>query len=235
MPYTRVTRAELRAQLADKWESVPFWDDDDANHALNAALRLWNALTGYWRARIVVTGAPDDPLVFIPGTLVQRTTLTYQGRPMVQGSLHELSYLSPNWWHERTGDGGTVPTRPTIWAPIGLSLIAVWPATPGNAAYEVDGIRTTPVLLTDDQFVDLGDEEFSTLLGYALHVASFKAGAVLVERTRPYHVAFMAAAGKRNGRLLGSNWWRQFEKQNRDRMLRPPSVPPEPPLVETQG
>ena len=235
MPYQRHTLADLRLALAAREEFVPFFDEDDLNLAINQALRLWNALTGYWRARIVVAGAPDDPLIPIPGTLVQRTTLAFQGRTMVQSSLNELSYIQPNWWYERTSDGGSIPTRPTVWAPIGLSLVAIWPATPVTASYEVDGIRTTPVLTDDAAFVDLGDEEFSTLLGYALHVAAFKAGAVLLDRTRPGYEAFMQAGASRNGRLLGSNWWRQFEKQNRDKMIRPPSVPPEPPLIETHG
>lgn len=231
MPYQRFTRAQLRQQLRDRWEDTPFFTDDDANIALNHALRVWNALTGYWRQRIVVPGAPDSPLIPIPGTLVQRTQVMFQSRtcgPPV--SLAELSYLQPNWWTQRTTDGGNVPTRPTIWAPVGLSLIAIWPAVPVmgglNASYEVDGIRQTPVLLADGAFVDIGDEELSTLVAYALHVAALKAGPVILQRTEVYRTAFLAAAALRNTRLKSQTWYRNYQRQSWQKAMRPDAIPP---------
>lgn len=227
MPYTRITLAELLQQAADRFEEVPFYDDADLNRAINESLRLWNAITGYWRARIIATSAPSDPLLPIPGTLVQRTQLTYQGRtfgPPV--SLAELSYLQPNWWKERTDSGGSVPTRPTLWAPIGLSLVAIWPAPAGgNGNFDVDGIRQTPVLTADGDFVDIGDEEISILLGYAIHAASIKAGPVFVERTAKYRLQFLAAAALRNARMKSQQWYRKYQRESWQRAMRPQATP----------
>lgn len=227
MAYQRITLADLRDQAADRFEEVPFYDTEDLDRAINEALRLWNAITGYWRVRITAVSAPSDPLLPIPGTLVQRTQITYQGRtfgPPV--SLEELSKLQPNWWLERTDSGGAVPTRPTLWAPIGLSLVAIWPApASGNAHFDVDGIRQTPVLTDPADFVDIGDEEISILLGYAIHAASVKAGAVFVERTKKYRLQFLAAAALRNGRMLSQQWYRKFQRESWQKAIRPQATP----------
>src|SRR5689334_22424877 len=108
MPYTAVTRAQLRALLQDKYESTPFWTDTDANNALNHAMRVYNLYTSYWRRRITVATVPNDPLVPIPGTMAQQTALTWQGRPMTGVSVAELLMLESNTWQARTTDGGLV-------------------------------------------------------------------------------------------------------------------------------
>lgn len=225
--YQRFTRAQLRTALRERTELTPFWTDDDANLALNQALRLWNALTGYWRKRIIAFSAGDTPMLPIPGTLVQRTSITYQGRPMVPTSLTALSDSTPNWWLHRINTGGTVPTRPLLWAPIGLSLVAIWPATLLLGSYDVDGIRDTPVLAADGDFVDIGDEELSILLGYGVHVLSLKGTGTILAATEPLRRAFLAEASKRNGRLLSQVWYRRYERQSEQHMLRSRSVPPE--------
>src|SRR5687768_16565531 len=99
MPYTSYTRAQLRAFLQQRYESTPFWTDADANLALNHALRVWNLLTSYWRRRVVLGNIPNDPLLPIPGTLVQQTAITWQGKPMQGVSVAELQMLTANMWY----------------------------------------------------------------------------------------------------------------------------------------
>lgn len=227
MPYQRVDRATLRARLQDRFDAAPFWTDTDANLALNHALRLWNALTGYWRRRISISGPINDPLIPIPsGSLVQRTAVTCQGQAMTPTTLHSLGLLRPNWWTERTTSGGSVPTRPLLWAPVGLTLFVVWPAPVVQMSFGVDGVRTTPILTTDGSFIDIGDEELSVLIGYCLHVLAIKAGPVVVQRTAEYHRTFIRAAALRNSRLLASNWYRNFERQSLQKAIVPPAIPP---------
>lgn len=212
MPYTSTTRATLRVLLQQRYESSPFWTDTDANLAINQTLRTWNMLTGYWRHRIVVNNQPNDPLVAIPGTLVQQTAITWQGKHMTGVAAAELNFLTTDWWQARVGDTG-VPRRPTFWAPVGLNLIAIYPASVVVGSLEIDGVRTTPVLSSDGEFVDIGSEEFDILTGYALHVCALKAGASFLDRTKPYLEAFIKAAVERNHLLKMTRWFTHFQKE----------------------
>lgn len=199
MPYQSYSRATLKLRLQERWESSPFWTDEDANRSLNRTLRLWNALTGYWRTRLVLSTIPNDPLLPIPGTLVQQTALTWQGIPLKGMSVEEIQLLRTNWWYAR----GT----PRYWAPVGLNLIAMYPTSTTAGSVGVDGIRQTPVLTADGDLVDIGPEEFSTLIGYALHDAALKGGTTLLTRTKGYLEAFLEAAGERNQFLRRTAWY----------------------------
>ena len=212
MPYTTTTRAQLRLLLQQRYESSPFWTDTDANLALNQALRTWNLLTSYWRRRLVVGNVPNDPLVPIPGTLAQQTAITWQGKPMTGVSVAELQMLTQDWWQARAGMAG-VPARPLFWAPVGLNLVAIYPASPVVGSLEVDGVRATPVLTADGDFVNIGSEELDTLTGYALHVCAIKAGASFLERTKPYLEQFIKAAVQRNHLLKLTRWYTHFQKE----------------------
>lgn len=212
MPYTATTRAQLRLLLQQRYDSTPFWTDTDANLALNQTLRTWNLLTSYWRQRIIVANVPNDPLVPIAGTLAQQTAITWQGLPMVGVSVAELNLLALNWWQARVGMAN-VPARPSVWAPVGLNLIAIYPAAIVVGSLAVDGVRDTPVLTADGNYVDIGPEELDTLTGYALHVCAIKAGASFLERTKPYLEQFVEAAVKRNGLLKLTRWYTHFQKE----------------------
>jgi hypothetical protein len=212
MPYTATTRADLRLLLQQRYESSPFWTDTDANLAINQTLRTWNLLTSYWRRRLTVANVPNDPLVPIPGTLAQQTACTWQGLPMTGVSVEELNLLTLDWWQARAGVG-TAPARPLFWAPVGLNLIALYPASSVQGSLNVDGVRATPVLTADGDFVDIGPEELDTLTGYALHVCAMKAGASFLERTKPYLEQFIKAAVERNGLLKKTRWYTHFQKE----------------------
>jgi hypothetical protein len=69
------------------------------------------------------------------------------------------------------------------------------------------------VLTTDGSTVDIGPEELSTLLGYALHVVAFKAGASFLDRTKPGLDAFLAAAVQRNHLLKLTRWYTHYQKE----------------------
>lgn len=222
MPYAQFTRAQLRVLLQNRYEDVPFWTDTDANLALNHALRVWSLLTSYWRTRIVVPNSPNDPLVPIPGTLAQQTAITWQGLPMAGVSADELHMLAPNWWYARAGDSGH-PSRPLFWAPVGLNLIEIYPASTGQGSMEVDGVRRTPVLTLDADLVDIGPEELNTLLGYAVHVLALIPGAAFLDRTKPQLEAFIQATVARNVLLKRTRWYTLFQKQGYAWSLLPPA------------
>lgn len=222
MPYTAVTRAQLRAMLQPRYEDTPFWTAADANLALNHSLRVFNLLTSYWRRRIVVGNVPNDPLVPIPGTLAQQTAITWQGRTMTGVSVAELLLIETDSWQARTNNGGLTPTRPLFWAPVGLNLVQIYPAHTAVGSLEVDGVRATPVLAADGDLVDIGPEELNTLLGYSLHVLAMKAGASFLDRTKPYLEQFVEACVEKNGRLKLTKWYAHFQKHGYGWSMLPP-------------
>ena len=225
MGFTRYTRAQLRVQLQHKWDDSPFWSDADANQVLNEALLLWGALTGYWRKQISITIPAGDAYGAIPGTLVQGTAVTIGTQPLVPSSLYGLSMARPNWRSETIADGGDVPSTTTIWAPIALNAIVVWPASTANQTAIVNGIRQTPQLTADGSFLDADDSVVSTLLGYALHAAALKAPATVLQRTQSYQEAFLQAAVLRNGALRSTRWYKRLVQASRQRALMPIRVP----------
>lgn len=201
----------LRSALKDRWESVPFWTDPEATNALNEALSQWNLFTGTWRKRVVF-GMPRDLHWFaLPATLVYNARVQVDETPLHQSSLFDLDYGRPNWEGENTISGGDVPTRPRVWAPAGMTLFAVWPSD-ANACHTlvVDSIHTTPKLSADSDVVDLEEDDRYAVLGEALHIAAFKEGGQRWKGTEDFHKQFLTAAGRQNGQLLRSSYFRRY-------------------------
>lgn len=209
MPATAYTLAELRERLAARWEAAPYWTTSDADAALTEACRTWNALTGYWRRRIIAVAPPRDPFVPVSGTLVREAAVTYQGQPVVGPvSLARLGQLAPNWRR----DLGATSAAPRIWARVGLGALVVWPAPRtagvGPVSYEIDGVRQTPSLIQPTDVLDADDALVDLLLGAALHYASFKAGGALLGRTIGGHQRLLQAALERVEALRRTTWAR---------------------------
>ena len=209
MPYQAITRAELRTRLTEFWEGKPFWTTDEANRAINEALRDWNQLTGRWRRTLPIATTIGTHEYGLPSTLMYQTRVAFNGIPMSPGSVDGLNNGQPRWRDETTATTG-VPDVPTIWVPVTLLIIRIWPAdATGNNALLIDGIATTPVLTADGDFVDLAEADVSVLLGYALHVASLKKGGHWFTESLKYFRAFLQAAGSENSRITTSQVYRQ--------------------------
>lgn len=221
MAYQQVTLATLRLRLQERWDSSPFWTTADANQAINDALLYWNALTGYWRARTTVTIPADDPYASVGQTMLQRCSVVIDNQPLIKGSLLGLSLTRPNWRRETTADGGAIPTRPTIWAPVSLMLFVVWPAPAVDTEASLDGVRQTPRLLSDTDYLDADESVVSTFLCYALHAAALKAPAEILERTSAFKDQFLLAAADRNAALRKTDWYRRITRTQRQHQIAP--------------
>lgn len=209
MPYQQITLTQLQTALADRYESVPFWTGPEATRAINEALRIWNAATGFWAKAFTTITVPDDPYVAVTGSLVRAARVSYNGVPLEKASLDDFNYGIPNWRGVTTASGGTVPTRPVYWAPVSLTLLAIYPADhAGFGALVIDGVRATPILVNAGDYIDLGQEEHDTLLGYALHVLAFKLGGQTLVRTYPGWLAFLRAAAARNAQFAESAFYK---------------------------
>lgn len=210
MSYQQQTLSDIRDTLKAKYESVPFWSDEQARLAINEALRVWNMLTGMWRGSLDMVTLANDPWHPLSGSVTRHTRVLYNGIALGQTSMFSMDHHRPTWENDRTDDGGSIPTVPKLWMPGGLQLIAIWPADAvGNHTLTVEGVVTTPILTNDTDFIDIGEEEFDTLLGYALHYLTFKEGGVRFEATMPLYQAFLAAAGLKNERLKRSDTYRK--------------------------
>lgn len=210
MGYQNTTLTQLLQRLSERTEFQPFWTSDQARRAINEGLRLWSLITGTWQTAFASTTVPNDPYQVITGTLVKGTRVTINGQRLYQSSLFALDRSIRNWEGTTTATAGA-PTRPMYWAPVGLTEIAIYPAdaTVLGSPLIVDGVRDATLLVNAGDFLDLGDEEINTLLGYALHVLSFYKGAEALARTRPLFVAFFHAAAKRNAVFAASNLYRK--------------------------
>jgi len=223
MPYQQVTLATLRQELKDEYESVPFWLDSEATTALNESLRVWNLLTGYWKRREIIPTVAGQVWYPLTSSMVYGVRVAFCDYPLEVSSIHDLDNGRPNWEAHTTATGGIVPTRPWLFAPAGLFLIAIWPAdAAGGNTLVVDSVRQTPVLTLDADFVDLNQSEHRPLLQYALHYLAFKEGGRRFEATKAYYQRFLLAAGDMNQLLRASTWFRKEMGLDLGRIQRPP-------------
>lgn len=210
MAYQQLTRAQLRTRLEARVESVPFWTTPEANDAINEALQFWGLLTGRWKRREILTSTANTYELALPGALTYRMRVTFNGLPMSPTSRAELNDGRYRWRQETSADGGDVPNRPMLWAPVSLSLIYIWPMDAyGHNSFLLDGVSATPVLVTDGQYVDLGEEDVNVLLGYALHTLTFKLGGPRFAATMDLFKATLAAAAAENALITTSQMYRQ--------------------------
>lgn len=210
MPYQSITLAQLRTRLQARWDGQPYWTADEADRAINESLLTWNMLTGRWHQRIVLPTTANTYELALPASLLYRTRIAWNGYPLSPSSREDLTNGRPNWRRETIGSGGDVPTKPTLWAPVSLRLLYLWPMdTADGNSLTLDGVAKTPVLTSDAAYVDLAEADVSCLLGFALHVAAFKQGGPWWTATWPFFKAFLQAAGEENALLTTAQAYRQ--------------------------
>jgi hypothetical protein len=234
MAYQQTTLADLRASLRDRTEFVPWWTDDDADAALNEAVRVWSCATAAFRTSVSQVTVPNDPFVALPGTLMQVTRLLFAGTPMERVSLTDLNLTIPNWRGTTTATAGA-PTTPIYWAPLSLSLLVIYPADAASHALTVEGIRATPLLIAEDDFIDVGAEELNQLLGYAVHALAFKNGGQTLASTYPQWVGFLKAAAEHNQQFARSAFYRRVQGQDQLRRIPPVESQAQPTLLDELG
>lgn len=210
MPYISLTWSELRERLKDRTDCVPFWSADELLDATNESLRLWNVLVGQWRRQAVVPTVANQYLYALPSTLLYRTRVTFTSLPLSSSSREELNLGRPRWRSETTTTGGDVPTRPTLFAPVSLQSIYIWPADAvGGTNLLVDGVSVTPVLVEDGDTLDLSSDTIDPILGLAQHILTFKKAGEAFSLTEPLFKAFLKAAAEQNSLIKTSTVYRR--------------------------
>jgi len=221
--YTTVTLADLKVEMADRTDGSLFWSAEEARLALNEALRLWNLLTGRWRRTILLSTVINQIEYTLPSTLTYGMRVAYQTSPLQPSNYWDLDLGRPAWRNETTTSGGDVPTVPTLWAPLSLTQIGIWPADAAAVvnALSVDGVSDTPVLLQDADTVDLGEEDQDYLVDFALHVVAFKEAGPRWRATVPFFRGLLQAAAEENGRLKANQAFRRYAGLDQRRTFQP--------------
>lgn len=252
MVYQQQTLSQLTSKLQDRFESVPFFElkeGYDAIVALQEAMRWWNIFTAQWKGKALVptvaaTSFPTGWLYSTPSPLLMGLRASWQSIPLKPASRFDLDLGYRNWRAQSIGGAG-VPSRPTFWAPVGISRFAIWPAdtTAGNPI-ELDGVAKTPILAADpgaptpaelSAFVDLGAEEEAILLDEAEHLVAFKLGGTYWKKTFPGHERFLRAAVDKNSRLAAETIFRKIMGLDRARFQRPQRREVDPGALGGQG
>lgn len=211
MPYLALTLAQLRTRLIARYDRSVFWTDTEANRAINESLLTWGMLTGRWKRRITLETTANTHELALPATMVYRSTLRWNGYPLSPCTRFDLDYGKPLWRGQHTLTGGAVPSRPSLWAPVSLQLIYVWPADAvSHNAWTIDGVSATPTLAADGDFVDLAEADVNVLLGFALHILAFKKGGVIFQALEPYFRQFLQAAAEENSLITTAQFYRKF-------------------------
>lgn len=223
MAYTALSLGDIKVLLRDRFDVPRFWVEEEFRLAFNEALRDWNLFTGKWRRRGIYNTVANQTEYLLGSTLTYAAAVKVGGRPLLPSSMADLELGRPNWRTETVASGGDVPTVPTVWAPLSLQQIVLWPAvTVGVAnALAVDGVSNTPVLVEDADTVDLGEEHIDILADYAAHIAVFKQGGPQWKATLPFYRAFLQAAAEENGRLKANQKFRRAAGLDRRRDLLP--------------
>lgn len=209
MSYAATTRAQLRTMLQERYTGDVFWTATDANDAINEALRQFNLFTGYWKGTATANTVAGNAFLSVPAALTATTRVYVAGRPLTRTSLIGLFRTRRNWRTQTTTSGSPVPATVREWAPVGLLSIAMWPTdAAGGTTLTFDGVKITPVLTADGQFLDVGNEELGLLLGEMLWILSFKRPSTQ-ELLKKGHQQFLEGCVERNDQLRQSSYFRR--------------------------
>lgn len=197
--------------LEYKVEGSPFWTSSEATDAINEGLLTWNAFTGFWKETVPITTTALNWDYALPASIVFGMRVDYEGHSLAQASLGDMDYGHPGWQSQTTADGGNVPTTPQKWLPLSVDMIAIWPADAvGGHTLTVDGVAATPQLVNAGDYIDIGNEELNTILGYALHALALKEGGARWASTMDYFTQFLQEAAEENDQLTQSSEFRNF-------------------------
>jgi hypothetical protein len=208
MAYQQFTLAQLLALFYDQVDqNTAFFTTDEATRILQEAFRVFNVMTGFWRCRVSagLTIAGVHWYTVPAGiSYIYRVELNETG--LQSSSLYDLDYGRAGWENETCTSG----TLPTVFAPAGVNMFAIWPASfAGGESLIIDGVIPAPVL-TNTGFVNLGQDELKMILDEALHLAQFKEGGQEFEASEEAHKEFLKMAAERNGVLKQSAKFRNW-------------------------
>lgn len=199
---TQVTLTQFETMVYYRLGNAAFWTSDEVRQQINAALRTWNSLTGYWRGRLLLSTVANVPYYALSASLVFGAHVEFNGVPITQGSVFGWDQGDPYWEASR----GT----PVEWSPVGIGIIATRPVDPiGRNSLLVDGVTVTSILTNGGDYIDIAEDEFRVLVNYVQHLLVFKEGGAEFNSTLPFYKDFIQAAGIQNEKFKASALYRR--------------------------
>jgi hypothetical protein len=206
MAYQQVTFGALRTDLKASMDSSSFWTNEEYRLAINEALRLYNLSTGLWHERVVTTTVADQVYYTVDSNLLHNTRVEFNEYTLTVENVDDMDASRPTWEGQTTATGGSVPTRPKVWIPVGIRTFALWPADhAGNNGLVIDGVADTPIFTeaVASDYINLGQEDHDAILTYAQHVLQFKGQRDRWRNNAPNALrTFFEAAARHNPKIL---------------------------------
>ena len=233
MAFTNITLAQLRTYVAARLQNPNFWSATEVQWAINQAIRDWNLATGYFQGRFIVTTVVGRVLYNLQtlsqlqvGGVSQLTMplrVAFNGQPLDPTSTDDLDngYPSIVGWQLTTTATAGMPSTPQLWAPIGLSYIALYPADAiGNNSLQIDGVIRAPILTSEGAYINLDSSLISAFIGEIICTISVKRGGVALQKAQAGHAEFMRAAIALNSHLKAVAPFRGYAGIDRSRSTR---------------
>ena len=233
MPFQVFTLANLRALVTARLQNSFFWTPLEVQNAINYALRDLQLATAYWQGRWIVTTVAGR-VIYNIGSLAQLQVngvtqllmplrMEFNGVPLDPTSTDDLDngYPTPIGWQCTTTSTPGQSPAPQMWAPMGVSYFALYPAdAAGNGSLQIDGVMRTPTLALETDFVNLETSLVPALVGEAITTLSFKRGGVALQKAMAGHRTFMQACLQLNSHLRAASMFRQYMGLDRSRNTR---------------
>lgn len=199
--YARYNLAQLEVLAADRVGNIRFWTESEFKDAINEAISVWQAVTGYWTTSFPLSITAGSAWYAVPKQITSVRRVTFGGTPLSQISTPELDL--------GFGDWETTLGTPQFWAPEGIALLALYPTA--NGVVVIEGLSDAPWLNTDADFIDMADDDLNAVLEYTHHYLSFKEAGQEFSATMDDLKHFMEQAAGRNSRLRAALFYRKYQ------------------------
>jgi hypothetical protein len=187
------TLAELEDAVWGLLErNTQMFPERQVRNALNEALRVTNAITGYWQESAVVPGGSvaGQYLYDVPAPIVVPMAVLVDGVRLHRYTFPNLLLAYPEYARETTR---TMRCPVAEWCPMGLRRLIIHPAEARTGrTIEVRGVAEMTPLAAPGDPVTLEDEWVPTILRYAAHVLQFKIGGQIFAQAAQHYKSFLS-------------------------------------------
>lgn len=226
MGYQNYTLAALQALVYTRLQSnIVFFSNVEITDTLNEAIRIFQLGTGYWRGRVQIATVAKRCVYSIPSGALVVTRLSFNGVPLDPASVWDIDNCYPGW-QTQTTITASAPSQPSLWGPFGgINYFFLWPADAvGNNGLQADCILKAPVLVNQNDYINIDSSEIRGILDYCQHILSFKRGGQVFLATMPMLENFQRAMLQRNSMLKASDPFKRLLGSADIRTKRPRSV-----------
>ena len=195
----------MRARIQDRLIST-FWTNAEVNDAIDNSLRVWNALTGYFKQSTAKTISGDTIFYDLEANLANHLSLLrieLAGTHLDLLPIEEKDNAEEDW--QDNASGTTVDAMP-----LGLNLVALDPAPSGSTSYTIVSVRSAELPSGDSANIQIGEEDMAAIVDFATFELSIKEGGQEMADNMKLLENFLLHASKYNSKLNTSSAYRNL-------------------------